>query len=77
MLNIDKIYRRIIRCETCQDGSDILTFETNHISRGQRAMAPYTSSALVSEDAQVLRIRSILKGHDDVTIVPERRFAIV
>lgn len=68
-MSLDKVYRRPISLEDCADGTWIGTYETNLMRKGQRATAPYTSSAMLHPSDQGLRMSSILnaRGHHEWT----------
>ena len=68
-MRLDEIVRTSISLEECQDQTWIGTYETNLLSHGVRATAPYTSSALMILDDSVFRMKSILnaRGHHDWT----------
>jgi hypothetical protein len=68
-LSLDQIVRRPISLEDCKDGTWIGTYETNLLSKGQRAVAPYTSSALLVPVDGILKMHSIMnaRGHHDWT----------
>ena len=69
IMRLDDIYRTPISLEDCQDGSFIGTYETNLLSHGARATAPYTSSALMHVRDGRFCMKSIMnaRGHHDWT----------
>ena len=68
-MKLDQILRHPLSIEDCADGSFIGTYETNLLSHGVRATAPYTSSALLVEQDGIFKMTSILnaRGHHDWT----------
>jgi len=73
LMMLDRIYRRPISFETCPDGTMIGTFETNLMHRGQRATAPYVSSALLHDRDGTLKMSSMLNArghHHETGIMP-------
>lgn len=68
-LKLDRILRRPIRLEDCGDGTVIGTYETELLSRGRRATAPYVSSGLIHKTTEGYRLSSILnaRGHHSWT----------
>lgn len=68
-MRLDCIYRTAISLENCNDGTWIGTYETNMLSNGVRATAPYTSSAMLVAVDGIFKMRSILnaRGHHDWT----------
>lgn len=69
VLALDQIYRRPVALERCRDGLWLGTYETNLLRRGERAIEPYTSTALLHELWDGIRLSSILnaRGHYDWT----------
>ncbi|SFR43817.1 hypothetical protein [Litoreibacter janthinus] len=69
ILRIDMIYRKPLALESGEDGRFLGTYETNLLSNGKRATAPYTSSALLEMTPEGFKMRSILnaRGHQDWT----------
>ena len=69
IMKVTDVLRRPISLEPSEDGTWIGTYETELLSRGQRATAPYTSSALLHEVDGTWRMSSILgaRGHHDWT----------
>ena len=69
IMRLDDIYRTPISLEDCKDGSFIGTYETNLLSRGARATAPYTSSVLLRIHDNRFCMKSIMnaRGHHDWT----------
>lgn len=69
ILSLDHIYRRPISLELCRDGLWLGTYETNLMSRGQRATDPYVSTALLHWRPDGIRLSSIMnaRGHHDWT----------
>ena len=69
VMKLDDIYRRPISLENCGDDSWIGTYETELLSHGVRATAPYISSALLQETPGGVKMTSILnaRGHHDWT----------
>ncbi|MEM8881995.1 MAG: hypothetical protein AAGC82_15485 [Pseudomonadota bacterium] len=69
ILALDQIVRRPISLEDCGDGTWLGTYETNLLSRGQRAVAPYISTALLHPDNHHVRFSAILnaRGHHEWT----------
>jgi|TARA_E500000305_G_scaffold111816_1_gene127929 hypothetical protein len=65
IMKLDEIYRRPISLEDCHDGTFIATYETQLLSHGQRATAPYTASALIHATEDGYKMSSILNalGH--------------
>jgi hypothetical protein len=72
IMNVDQVTRRPIALEDCHDGTFIGTYETNLLSHGQRAVPPYTSSALLHDTATGWKMSSILnaRGHHAWTSQP-------
>lgn len=69
IMRLDKIYRVPVSLEDCKDGQFIGTYETNLLSNGTRATAPYTSSAMLLIREGRICVQSILnaRGHHDWT----------
>ncbi|WP_238365908.1 hypothetical protein [Mesobacterium pallidum] len=68
-LKLDQILRKPIRLEDCGDGTVIGTYETELLSRGHRATAPYVSSGLIHHTSEGYKLSSILnaRGHHSWT----------
>ena len=47
VMNIDAIVRKPVAMDVCPDGKLLATYETELLSHGNRATAPYKSSALL------------------------------
>ena len=71
ILSLDKIYRRPISLERCEDGLWPGTYETSLMSQGMRAVDPYASSALLHPVGDGFKTIAILnaRGHHDWTVV--------
>jgi hypothetical protein len=69
ILNLDKIYRKPISLENCEDGTWIGTYETSLMNGNIRAARPYTSSVLLHEFANGWKMSAILnaRGHHEWT----------
>ena len=65
IMGLDQIVRHPVSLEDCGDGTWIGTYVTELLSRGKRAAAPYTSSALLVDENGRFKMRSILnaRGH--------------
>ncbi|MEM9577356.1 MAG: hypothetical protein AAF999_10125 [Pseudomonadota bacterium] len=66
-MQIDSIVRTPVCLEDCRDGSWMGTYETNLLSHGVRATAPYVSTALLQDVFGKFKMKSILnaRGHHD------------
>ena len=62
VMNIDAIVRKPIAMDVCQDGNMLATYETELLSHGHRATAPYESTALLHLSGTTLKMTSILNG---------------
>ncbi len=65
IMQVDLVARRAISVEVCDPDTVICTYETELLSRGTRARAPYTSSALLHRTGSGWRMSSIMNalGH--------------
>ena len=74
IMSLDKIFRRPISLELCRDGLWLGTYETNLMSRGQRATEPYVSTALLHPLPDGIRMSSILNAIAAITTGPAKGF---
>lgn len=75
-LRLDTIVRTPRDLEDCKDGTWIGSYETNLLSKGTRAVPPFTSSALMVLDNGGFKMTSILnaRGHHEWTgVMPNAR----
>lgn len=61
-MSLDKVFRRPLSLQECDDGSFVGTYETNLLSMGQRIVEPYVSSMLLLNTPDGLRIQSIMNA---------------
>ncbi|MEP0960305.1 MAG: hypothetical protein ABJG75_00610 [Roseobacter sp.] len=68
-MRLDDIIRTPIGLEKCDDNIWLGTYETDLLTHGVRAVAPYTSSALMRMEQGSFRMISVLnaRGHHDWT----------
>lgn len=71
-MSLSMISRRPISLEDCADGTWLGTYETRLLANGLLATNPYTSTALLSWNDNVVRMSSILngRGHHEWSGVP-------
>ena len=71
-MNLDMVFRAPLLCEHNEDGTVIGTYRTELLCRGQRMVAPFTSSALLTHEVGIWRASAILnaRGHAGWTPQP-------
>ncbi len=73
-MNLDLVHREPLTVELCPDGTVLATYRTHLLSKGQRAVDPYVSTALLHQCTDGWRMSAILnaRGHHQWTGRPPK-----